>query len=124
MTVTVSLPTAAYACEPVTVNSFGSVEVGAWTVPVEVVPFGLSLCQQRIAQLGFAPEPLRNEGQLFVTDNGNHIIECKVPAIRDPLVVEQQLRAIPGVVGTGLFLEMADFVLIEDRSVVTVRARK
>jgi ribose 5-phosphate isomerase A len=92
-------------------------------LPVEVVPFGLALCEKRIEELGFGAEPLRNEGQLFVTDNGNHIIECRVPPISDPAGLEQQLRAIPGVVGTGLFLGMADVILIEDRNMVTMRTR-
>ena len=93
-------------------------------LPVEVVPFGLALCKERISELGLTPEPLRKDGHLFVTDNGNHIIECGTQAIRDPWALEQQLRAIPGVIGTGLFLGMADVVLIEDRNTVTMRTRQ
>jgi ribose 5-phosphate isomerase A len=92
-------------------------------LPVEVVPFGLVLCKKRIDEMGFGAEPLRNEGQLFVTDNGNHIVECRIPAISDPASLERQLRAIPGVVGTGLFLGMADVILIEDQNTVTMRTR-
>jgi ribose 5-phosphate isomerase A len=51
-----------------------------------------------------------------VTDNGNHILDCQIDPIADKWRVERDIRAIPGVVGTGLFLEMADVVLVGDRA--------
>jgi ribose 5-phosphate isomerase A len=92
-------------------------------LPVEVVPFALPLCRRRLEQLGYPAEPLRQGGDLFVTDNGNHILECRTTAIAAPAGLEQQLRAIPGVVGTGLFLGMADVVLIQDGDKLEIRQR-
>jgi ribose 5-phosphate isomerase A len=83
-------------------------------LPVEVVPFALPLCRRRLAGLGCNPVPYEEGGGLFVTDNGNHILDCVVGAILDPAAFEASLRAIPGVVGTGLFLGMADTVLVGD----------
>jgi ribose 5-phosphate isomerase A len=83
-------------------------------LPVEVVPFALPLCRRRLADLGCDPVPYEEGGKLFVTDNGNHILDCVVGAILDPAAFEASLRAIPGVVGTGLFLGMADTVLVGD----------
>ena len=84
-------------------------------LPVEVVPFALPLCQQRLhSELGCRPIPLTQDGSIFVSDNGNHILECAVKPISDPIRLECALLAIPGVVGTGLFLGMADTVLIGD----------
>jgi ribose 5-phosphate isomerase A len=91
---------------------------------VEVVPFGLPLCRARLEQLGYPAEALRERGRLLVTDNGNHILECRVPTIPDPLALEQQIRAIPGVVGTGLFLGMAHVVLIQNGSELEIRERE
>jgi len=54
-------------------------------------------------------------GSLFVTDNGNNILDCQIDPIPDPARLERDIRAIPGVVGTGLFLGMADTVLVGDR---------
>ena len=51
-----------------------------------------------------------------MTDNGNHILDCRIAPITDATRLEQDIRAIPGVVGTGLFLGMADTVLIGNRS--------
>jgi ribose 5-phosphate isomerase A len=92
-------------------------------LPVEVVPFGLALCRRRLAALGWTPEPRTHDGKLFVTDNGNHILDCRIPPLARPAEVEQAVRAIPGVVGTGLFLGMADTVLVQKGDAVEVRRR-
>lgn len=84
-------------------------------LPVEVMPFALPLCERRLRQLGCEPVPYRESERLFVTDNGNHIFDCRVECIADPPQLEMDIRAIPGVVGTGLFLGMADTVLVGDQ---------
>jgi ribose 5-phosphate isomerase A len=81
-------------------------------LPVEVVPFGVPLCERRLAEIGCPPVPFVRDGQLFVTDNGNHILDCRITPISDAVRMELDIRAIPGVVGTGLFLGMADTVLV------------
>ena len=85
-------------------------------LPVEVAPFALPLCERRLAELGCRPVPDVREGRLFVTDNGNHILDCQVAPIEDAPRLELEIRAIPGVVGTGLFLGMADTVLVGEQS--------
>ena len=96
-------------------------------LPVEVLPFALPLCQQRIQQLGLRPVIWAKDGQPLKTDNGNYILDCAVEAIPDPVRLEADLRAIPGVVGTGLFLGMAHRVLIgsgDDFQLVEERGRQ
>ena len=83
-------------------------------LPVEVMPFALSLCERRLGELGCRPIPYLRRGGLFVTDNGNHILDCDIDPIPDALRLEMDIRAIPGVVGTGLFLGMAEVVLVGD----------
>src|SRR5262249_846330 len=51
------------------------------TLPVEVVPFGVALCQRRLAAMGCPPQPRVREGRLFISDNGNVILDCKVQAM-------------------------------------------
>ncbi len=82
------------------------------TLPVEVVPFGLPLCERRLRRLGCNPIPFRKDDLLFVSDNGNHIIDCEIVPIMQPFQFEREIMSIPGVVGTGLFLGMANVVLI------------
>jgi ribose 5-phosphate isomerase A len=89
-------------------------------LPVEVVPFALPLCQRRLAELGCRPMLDVRGDRPFVTDNGNHILDCKIDAIEDAARLESDIRAIPGVVGTGLFLGMADTVLIGDQHSFTL----
>jgi ribose 5-phosphate isomerase A len=81
-------------------------------LPVEVVPFALAVCERRLRSLGLDPVPYEADGKLFLTDNGNHILDCRCGPIADPVGLENALRAVPGVVGTGLFLGMADTVLV------------
>lgn len=92
-------------------------------LPVEVVPFGLPLCRRRLAELGCHPAVRLVDGQPFVTDNGNQILDCGISPIRDPAAFEQSVLSIPGVVGTGLFIGMADTVLVQDGEAVKVQRR-
>jgi ribose 5-phosphate isomerase A len=84
-------------------------------LPVEVTPFALPLCERRLRDLGCQPARYLFNDRLFVTDNGNHILDCGIGPIPDPPRLESDIRSIPGVVGTGLFLGMADTVLVGDR---------
>ena len=93
-------------------------------LPVEVVPFGLRFCARRLGELGLSPTPRTEGGRPFLTDNGNHILDCALAAIPSPEDLERRIISIPGVVGTGLFLGMADTVLIEDGASVEVRQRE
>jgi len=93
-------------------------------LPVEVIPFALPLCLHRLAALGLRPT-LRMVGERpFVTDNGNVLVDCAVEPIGDPPGLERTLRAIPGVVDTGLFLGTADTVLVADGTSVNEWSRQ
>jgi ribose 5-phosphate isomerase A len=92
-------------------------------LPVEVLPFGLTVVCKQLSQLGYPPTLRKVNGELFVSDNGNYILNCQVPVLQNPVETEQTLRAIPGVVGTGLFLDMADIVLVQYDNEIQVRKR-
>jgi ribose 5-phosphate isomerase A len=83
-------------------------------LPVEVVPFALPVARERLKALGCDPVLWAVGGVPQKTDNGNYILDCKVGPLLDPADFEARAEAIPGVVGTGLFLSMADAVLIGD----------
>ena len=85
-------------------------------LPVEVTPFAVPLCERRLCELGCRPVAYRQGNDLFVSDNGNHILDCQLDPITDARELELAIRTIPGVVGTGLFLNMADTVLVGDRA--------
>ena len=87
---------------------------GRGRLPVEVVPFALPFCRRRLTELGHTPTVRAKDGSTFVTDNGNLILDAAVGAIPDPAALDATLRAIPGVVGTGLFVGMAHAVMVWD----------
>ncbi|HTR62546.1 MAG TPA: ribose-5-phosphate isomerase RpiA [Candidatus Binataceae bacterium] len=82
------------------------------SLPVEVVPFGVTLASRQIAALGLKPRVRQKDGADYITDNGNLILDCGVKDIRNPAKLDRELLAIPGVVGTGLFVGMATMVLV------------
>lgn len=92
-------------------------------LPVEVVPFGLAPCRRRLAALGYPSTPRLADGRLFTTDNGNHILDCTVTTIANPADLDRTILAIPGALGTGLFVGMADVVLVQDGDTVHVQQR-
>ncbi len=93
-------------------------------LPVEVLPFGEALCRESLRALGCEPEVrLAADGQPLVSDNGNTILDCKIAPIENAAELERAILAIPGVVGTGLFIGMADAVIIQEGSEVEVRER-
>jgi ribose 5-phosphate isomerase A len=92
-------------------------------LPIEVVPLGLPLYQRRLNDLGYSAALKSAGSSRCVTDNGNYILECAVSPISDPQALEDGLRAIPGVVASGLFIAMADVVLIQSGDTVQIRLR-
>ncbi len=93
-------------------------------LPVEVVPFGESLARRCLRDLGCEPAlRLADDGQPYLTDNGNHILDCAVSAIEQPAQLDRDILAIPGVLGTGLFVAMAKAVIVQNGEQVEVLQR-
>ena len=91
-------------------------------VPVEVHPFGWKTAVAALEALGETVELRRRDSEAVRTDNGNHIIDARFGPIRAPAKLAAKIAAIPGVVGHGLFLGMADAVLVaSDEGVRTLR---
>jgi ribose 5-phosphate isomerase A len=82
-------------------------------LPVEVIPFGLSVCQRQLSALNCLPHLRLDEGKPHVTDNGNYILDCRIGPLDRPAELEQAIAAIPGVVGSGLFLNMKPTILVQ-----------
>jgi ribose 5-phosphate isomerase A len=87
------------------------------------VPFGARRCAVRLGELGLRPTVRTRDGNPQPTDNGNWILDCGVDPIPDPGRLEFAIRAVPGVVGTGLFLGMANTVMVENEGRVEIRTR-
>ncbi|KML41923.1 ribose 5-phosphate isomerase [Cytobacillus firmus] len=87
-------------------------QLGKFPLPVEIVPFGWELTTKRITELGAIPQLRVNDGEVFVSNNGNYILDCQFERIPNPKELHKQLKQITGVVETGLFIEMTDLVLV------------
>jgi len=89
--------------------------LGASPLPVEVVPFGWQVTLKKLEGLGCKAALREQDRKPFLTDNGNYIIDCRFGRIADPTGLEQELDRIPGVVECGLFIGLADLVIIGRR---------
>src|SRR4051812_36929444 len=93
-------------------------------LPVEVLRFGLAVVRGKLEEMGVPSTPVTaDDGEWWFSDNGNVILTCQVGPIADPVALERQITSIPGVVGTGLFLGMADAVLIQNGDQLEVRQK-
>jgi ribose 5-phosphate isomerase A len=87
--------------------------LGKFPVPVEVIRFAEALVAKKIAAMGAeVTVRLDSTGHKFITDEGNHILDCHFGQIPDPPALARKLETTPGVVEHGLFIGMADIALI------------
>ena len=82
-------------------------------LPVEAIPFAATPVSRHLQALGALVQVRQRWNQVFLTDNGNIILDCSFPnGIADPANLEASIRHIVGVVESGLFLNMAERALI------------
>jgi len=81
-------------------------------VPVEVLPFVYKTAICRLAELGKPVLRATPTGAPFVTDDGNYIIDVKFRSISNPAKLEQVIDRVPGVIENGIFVGVADVVLV------------
>lgn len=100
--------------------------LGEFPVPVEVIPFAQALVAKEIAALGASVKMrLDKDGNRYVTDEKNYIFDCTFGKIPDPAALSAQLKSIPGIVEHGLFVNMADVILLaSDSGVQEIRKQK
>ena len=82
-------------------------------LPVEVIPFARPVVARAIKKLGGDPMLRKNEAEeIYHTDNKNEILDCKfADGIADARQMELDLDAIPGVVESGLFIDLCQIVV-------------
>ena len=94
--------------------------LGAFPLPVEVIPMARNLVARQLRRFG--GEPRWREG--VVTDNGNHILDVHGLAIADPVALEGEINQLAGVVTVGLFARRpADVLLVGTPSGVVTLER-
>jgi len=95
-------------------------QLGAFPLPVEIEDFAWALTIRRLretlTQQSYRTPALQiratKTGEPFLSDGGNLIVDCKLERIKDPAALENGLRKLPGVIETGLFVGIANKVII------------
>jgi ribose 5-phosphate isomerase A len=91
-------------------------------LPIEILPFGETLVRSELEKLGLdAERRFDDHSNTIITDNGNWILDAKLETPLDAFALESAILAIPGVLGTGFFLGLADAIIIGDGEQVEVR---
>lgn len=89
--------------------------------PVEVVPFGYRYVMNESRSLGFIPTLRRDGGTRFLTDNGNYVLDLAGGPYMDYKEQSRKLKALTGVVETGLFPDFCEKLIIGGPEGVTIR---
>jgi len=86
-------------------------KLGAFPLPVEVLPFGWQWVHTQLTALGGKCTLRKRGGTDFITDNSNLILDCQFGAIKDPAALAERINAIPGVLENGLFIGLTHTVI-------------
>jgi len=89
-------------------------------VPIEVLPFAASTVTSKLKRMGGKVVLRESKGKIgpVVTDNNNFILDVDFGPINNPKELNLQLKSIPGVIETGLFVDMADIIYVGRQTTV------
>jgi ribose 5-phosphate isomerase A len=91
--------------------------LGAFPLPIEVIPFGLPWVLDQLQALGGNPVQRMLSGPTarpYLTDQRNYIVDCHFGVIEDPRELASELGATPGIAEHGLFIDYANAALVAD----------
>ena len=98
--------------------------LGKFPLPIEVLPMAQSSVAREIVAMDAVVELRQQDGQTFITDNGNVILDVRGLDITNPLLLETQINQLPGVVCVGLFAHRpADILLLATDTEVKTLSR-
>ncbi len=81
-------------------------------IPVEVVPFGWHHTAERLRELGCDPVLRHFNGEPYLTDGANYVLDCRFAPLADPATLAAAIKGLIGVVEHGLFIGLAGRVII------------
>jgi ribose 5-phosphate isomerase A len=86
--------------------------LGKFPLPVEVVHFGWERTFDKLRLLGCEPKRRMNGTEPYLTDNGNYIVDCSFIEITEPPALHDAVNSITGVVDNGLFIHIANKLVL------------
>jgi len=98
-------------------------KLGAFPLPLEVLPFGWQATYNWVESLGCKVNIRKAEDEYFISDNGNYIFDCEFYEIDEPAKIAAELNQVPGVMENGLFINLAKIVVVgkENGTTETIR---
>ncbi|MGD0424050.1 MAG: ribose 5-phosphate isomerase A [Candidatus Bathyarchaeia archaeon] len=91
---------------------------GKQLIPLEILPFAYRYVRSEVAKMGGKAKVRESSGKMgpVITDNGNFLVDVDFGRVESPSRLERGLKAIPGVLETGLFVRMVDRVFVGQRN--------
>jgi len=86
--------------------------LGKFPLPVEVVPFGIEHTINKLKDVGYNPELRLIDDKIFITDGNHYTVDLHLNKITEPVKLELELKKLPGIVETGLFINIADMIIV------------
>lgn len=87
--------------------------LGKFKLPIEIIPFTYEWTLNQLRKKYDVPFEMRmNNDELYVTDNGNYIVDASFEKIESPSTLSEELKAMVGVVDHGLFVDIAELVIV------------
>lgn len=87
--------------------------LGTFPLPVEVIPYGWKQLERHIHERYGIKTMLRQKNsETYITDHGHYILDCHFDEIKKPDELNQSLHLIPGIIETGLFINMCNMAII------------
>ena len=104
-------------------------KLGNFKLPVEVSIYEDSATNlkilRKLEEVGYygSSSIRKSQNANFITDSGNYIYDFSLGSIDEPYIVDQLLNSIPGVIGHGLFIDLADIVIIANEESVEILSK-
>ncbi|MBC1781494.1 ribose-5-phosphate isomerase RpiA [Listeria welshimeri] len=100
-------------------------ELGEFSLPIEVIPFGWKQIKWSLEKEAIETELRKNDsGKVYQTNNGNYILDIKNQILTNPVEWQEKLAGIPGIVEHGLFLNYVDIVICGKANGETIVIKK
>ncbi len=99
-------------------------KLGAFRVPIEVIPFAANVVTRKLSALNGEASLRAKNGSTYITDQGNNILDVDFGLIDDPAALAKALDHITGIVEHGLFIDLADYVIVGKGDQVEIIAAK
>ena len=111
-------------CNVIITDASKQVEkLGAFRLPIEVIPFAAHHVTLALTKMGLDPVVRQNGTEPYTTDEHNYILDTSILKQDNLQALEQKLKSIPGIVETGLFLNTTDMIIVGKNKAVEIIKR-